>query len=352
MSLGRLATVLLAGLGLSACVGPDFERPPAPAAEGYTADALPPQTAAAEGSGGTAQRFVAGRDIPAQWWTLFRSPALDGLIKQALAANPTIQAGEAALRAAHEAADAQRGAFFPSISGSFGSNRTKNAGGATSANSTASSAVANLHTAQLTLGYAPDVWGGTWRQVESLDAQEESQRFQLEATQLTLATNVVIAAINEAMLRGQISAQRDIIAAGKDSLAIQRKALALGQIAEADVAAQDAALAQAEAGLPPLDKQLAVQRDALAALLGRLPSQPPAETFELAALHLPEDLPVSLPAQLVNQRPDIRQAEANLHAASAAIGVAIAARTSLFSASSKAGGVLPGAARVKKAFVT
>ncbi|WP_096704815.1 efflux transporter outer membrane subunit [Magnetospirillum sp. 15-1] len=333
--------LLIAVLALApaACVGPDFQPPASPDAAGYTAAPLPARTASADAEAGAAQRLMPGRDVPTQWWELFRSDALNQLIKEALAANPTVKAGEAALRAAHEAVEAQHGGFFPSIAAGFTSNRTKNAAGATSAASTSGSAVANLHTAQLSMSYSPDVWGGTWRQMESLEAQAEAQRFQLEATQLTLAANVSLAAVNEAMLRGQLTAQREIVRMAAGALDIQRKAFALGQIAEADVAAQQALLAQAEAAQPPIEKQLAIQRDALAALLGRLPGQSPAQTFEFALLHLPEDLPLSLPAALVRQRPDILQAEANLHMAAAAVGVAIAARLPLVNLTADMGSV-------------
>lgn len=321
---GRSA-LLLTTLLVTGCVGPDFERPAAPDRQGFTAAPMPDATVSTDTPGGAAQHFVLGRDIPADWWRLFQSDRLDRLVRRALAANPNLQAAEAALKAAHEATAAQRGDWFPSVTAGFSSNRTKNAS-SVSATSTASSPLANLHTAQLTMSYSPDVWGGVWRQVEDQEAQEEAQRFQLEATALTLTTNVVFAAINEAMLRGQVAAQREIIASVRESLEIQRRMLALGQLAGADIAAQEAGLAQAEAVLPPLEKQLAIQRDALSALLGGWPDQPPEETFDLATLHLPEEVPLSLPSRLVEQRPDIRQAEANLHAASAAIGVALANR--------------------------
>ena len=170
----------------------------------------------------------------------------------------------------------------------------------------------------------PDVFGGTRRSVEGLAAQEEAQRFQLEAAYLTLTSSVVAAAVGEAELRDQIAATEEIIRIQRESLDILRRQKALGQAAGGDVAAQEAALAQAEATLPPLQKQLAQQRDLIAVLTGRLPSEQPDARFTLAALQLPQDLPVSLPSKLVAQRPDIRAAEENLHAASAAIGVAVA----------------------------
>ena len=197
--------------------------------------------------------------------------------------------------------------------------------------------------------YAPDVFGGTRREVESLTATTEFQRFQLEAAYLTLTSNVVAAAVQEASLRGQIAATEEIIKIETQSLGILRKQLELGQVAGADVAAVEATLAQAQATLPPLQKQLAVQRDLLTALIGRLPSQEPAEKFELASLQLPQDLPVSLPSKLVEQRPDIQSAEAQLHAASALIGVAIAAQLPQFTLTANAGTV---ANQIGQLFIT
>jgi len=164
-----------------------------------------------------------------------------------------------------------------------------------------------------------------------------------------LTSNVVAAAVQEASLRGQISATEEIIKIETQSLGILRKQLELGQVAGADVAAVEATLAQAQATLSPLQKQLAVQRDLLTALIGRLPSQEPAEKFELASLQLPQDLPVSLPSKLVEQRPDIQSAEAQLHAASAQIGVAIAAQHPQFTLTANAGTV---ANQIGQLFIT
>ena len=170
----------------------------------------------------------------------------------------------------------------------------------------------------------PDVFGLNRRQVESLEAQGEFQRFQLEAAYLTLTSNVVAAAVQEASLRAQIAATQKIIEIAKKLLDIQRRHLALGYVTGLDVAAQEASLAQIEATLPPLEKQLALTRDLLAALAGRFPSEEMEEKFDLEALHLPQELPVSLPSKLVEQRPDMRAAEAQWHSACAQVGVATA----------------------------
>jgi NodT family efflux transporter outer membrane factor (OMF) lipoprotein len=218
----------------------------------------------------------------------------------------------------------QKGAFYPTIQANLTPSWNKTATGALSPASASGNPYYSLYTGQLTVSYMPDVFGLNRRTVESLQAQAEAQRFQLEATYLTLTSNVVAAAVQEALLRGQIKATQEIVKIQLEALDIMRHQLAVGQIAGDAVAAQEAALAQAQASLPPLQKQLAQQRDLLAALAGRFPSEVPSEKFDLAALDLPRELPVSLPSSLVEQRPDVRAAEEQLHSASAQIGVAIA----------------------------
>ena len=333
-ALAMLTIMLLAG---ACAVGPDFERPAAPEVTGYTSAPLAQQTASSDIQGGETQHFVQELDIPGQWWTLFRSAALNSLIEEALKNNPTLPAAEAALRQAWENVYAAEGAFFPTAVVSYSPSRNKTATDVVFTAASSGPPFFTLHTAQVVVSYAPDVFGGTRREVESLTATTEFQRFQLEAAYLTLTSNVVAAAVQEASLRGQIAATEEIIKIQTDSLDILRKQFELGQVAGADVAAVEATLAQAQATLPPLQKQLAVQRDLVTALIGRLPSQQPPEKFELASLQLPQDLPVSLPSNLVEQRPDIQSAEAQLHAASAQIGVAVAARLPQFTLTGNAG---------------
>lgn len=312
------ALALLAGCA----VGPDFLRPAAPDVKGYTAEPLPAETAHAAVHGGAAQHFVSGEDIPGQWWRLFHSPPLDKLITEALTANPDIAAAQASLRQAKETLAAGEGAFFPQVNSSLGIEREKS--------SSASFGIAGLtslfsvSTASVNVSYPIDIFGGTRRQVESLEAQAEYQRFQLEAAYLTLTSNVVTTAVQEASLRAQIAATQDIIQAENQQLDVLQRQFQLGGIAKAAVLAQQATLAAARANLPPLEKQLAQARNALSALAGRLPSDEPAARFDLASIQLPQDLPVSLPSKLVEQRPDVRAAEAQLHSASAQIGVATA----------------------------
>jgi NodT family efflux transporter outer membrane factor (OMF) lipoprotein len=298
---------------------------------------LPAQLVADKTLANPTQTLVPDLDIPGAWWELFHSQPLTDLITRALAANPDLQAAQAALRQARENVYGQESNFFPSVAANFTPSRNKTATGSLSPATASGNPYYSLYTAQLNVSYNPDVFGLNRRQVESMVALSENQRYQLEATYLTLTSNLVTAAINEASLRGQIGATQDIIKLETDLLGILQKQLDLGQIAKVDELAQESALATAQATLPPLQKQFDQQRDQLAALTGQLPSTVVAETFDLASLHLPEELPVSLPSKLVEQRPDIQQAEQNLHSASALIGVAVANRLPLVNLSAQFG---------------
>ena len=337
----RTGPWLAVGLALGGCtVGPHFQTPAPPQASGYTATPLPARTAASPGPDGGAQRFVEGADIQGQWWTLFQSPALDALVAQALKANPDAEAALAALRASQELAAADRGALLPSADLGYSLSRQKTS--ALLASPLASNVETfTLHTAQVTVGYVPDVFGGLHRQAETSAAQAEAQRFQAEATYLTLTANLVAAAIQQASLADQVAATRALIADNQRALDVVRRQFQLGETSRADVAAQETLVAQAQQTLPPLEKALAQQGDLIADLTGRIPSQAPAEPIALGSLALPAELPVSLPSRLAQQRPDVRAAEANLHAASAQVGVAMAARLPTFPITAALGGQSP-----------
>jgi len=317
-----MGAALSAALG--ACVGPNFHRPAAPQVDRYTVEPLATATATAPGAGGAAQRFLAEQDVPKNWWTLFGSEELDALVDQALHANPDVASAQAALRQALENTAAQRGSYFPTVQGEFDASRNRDAVGVLQPTLNSGSPLYNLFTPQVTVAYVPDIFGANRRAVESLAAQAEASRYQLDATYLTLTANVVTAAIQEAGLRAQIAGTEHVITLERESLEVLRRELELGAIAEADVYAQDAALAQLESTLPPLDKQLHQTRDQLAALTGRLPANFKGVRFELDQLVLPTDLPLGVPSQLVERRPDVRAAEAQLHSATAQVGVATA----------------------------
>jgi NodT family efflux transporter outer membrane factor (OMF) lipoprotein len=267
---------------------------------------------------------------------LFHSKPLDDLIERALKANPDLKAAQATLLVARENVLAQRGYYYPSVTGGFTVTRARTAEDLSPALN-ANIQNYSLYTPQVSVSYVPDVFGLNRRTVESLQAQAQQARFALAATHITLSSNVAAGAIEEASLRGQIRATEELITINTDMLKILREQYAKGYASELDVAAQEAQLAQVAATMPPLMKQLAQQRDALAVLAGGFPQRDFAEKFELSSLQLPQELPVSLPSKLVEQRPDVRQAEENLHAASALIGVAIANRLPTIALTADAG---------------
>ena len=333
----RLAAgALLAGL--TACaLGPDFHRPAGPVAKDYGAASASEPTASSEGVGGNAQRIVVGADIPSEWWTLFQSPKLTRMVEEALKGNPNVFAAQAALRQAHELASAQWAGYLPVVQASFSAQRAKDASGTIAPVTVSPDPVYSLFTPQLTLSYMPDVFGATRRSVEAARAQAEVSRFQLQATYVTLSSNVVVTSVQEASLRGQIAATQRLLQLQHDLTENIRRRRALGTATQLDLLQQQSAEAQTAATLPPLQKQLGQTRNALTALLGRLPSDEPPDRFELEELTLPAELPLSLPSKLVAQRPDVRQAEENLHAASAQVGVALTNMLPQFSISADTG---------------
>jgi NodT family efflux transporter outer membrane factor (OMF) lipoprotein len=324
-------------LTLSACVGPNFHRPAPPTPARFTVAPLPVDTASAAGPGGGAQKFLAEQAVPRNWWLLFGSPELNGLVSDALRANPDVQSAQAALRQALENTAAQRGSYFPLVQGEFDASRNRNATGVLAPDLASGTPLYNLFTPQVTVSFVPDIFGANRRQVESLAAQAETARFQLDATYLTLTANVVTSAIQEAGFREQILATEQVIALEKESLAVLRRELELGAIAEVDVYAQEAALAQLEATLAPLQRQLSQTEDQLAVLTGRLPADFTPSNLQLDQLVLPLDLPLGVPSELVERRPDVRAAEAQLHSATAQVGVAIANLLPQFTITGNAG---------------
>ena len=319
------SVITLAALLAGCAVGPDFKKPAAPEVSGYTAAPLSTTSGTTNVAGGEPQRFVSGSDIPGEWWTLFHSKPLNDLIELSLSNNPTLKAAQAALKVAKENVLAQKGIFYPSIAGSFSAARQKTSE-LISPTPNSGALYYSLYTPQVSVSYAPDVFGLNRRTVESLKAQEGQARFALVATHITLSANLVAAAIQEAALRGQIDATRQLVAINSNMLETLRVQFEKGYADRLDVATQESQFAQVAAMLPTMLKQMAQQRDLLAALSGSFPNPGPTEQFELASLQLPQALPVSLPSQLVAQRPDVRQAEESLHAASAQVGIAIANR--------------------------
>ncbi len=326
----------LAGcLGLQSCVGPDFQLPETPSLAAFTPDRVPANNAA----DGKTQHLAIANSLPADWWVLFHSSALNALVGRALRDNPNVPAAQAALRVAQANVYAEVGQLFPLASGSY-----QGTGGKVATNGTTGAASPvvgqgaapnpvyySLHTAQFSVSYVPDIWGGTRRQIENLEALKQNQRFTNEATFLTLTSTIALGAVQEASLREQIAVTENLIKIANGILGKIRAQHDAGAVSGLDVASQEALVAQTEATLPPVRKALDQQRDALIVLSGHLPGEGMPERFEFKGLTLPRTLPVSLPSQLIAQRPDVRAAEENMHAACASIGVAIANRLPQFS---------------------
>jgi NodT family efflux transporter outer membrane factor (OMF) lipoprotein len=328
-SLGRdtvqfLLAITFALLLLTGCmVGPDFESPLPPQTSSYTESPLPEKTVEAKGSGGEAQYFRLGKEIPAQWWEIFHSKPLNELIKKAFKNSPTLQIAQATLQQAEENLRVGVASLYPFVSVQATPERERFTAAIFGAPNVPPSTF-NLFFTSVNITYTLDVFGGIRRQIEALGAQLDNQRFQAEATYLTLTSNIVTTAITEASLQAQIKATKQLVDLQEQTLRITQKKFILGGISRLEVLAQETQLAQTQASLPPLENALAKTHHALSVLVGDLPSESHLPIFKLADLTLPVDLPVSLPSDFVRQRPDIRASEALLQAASAQIGVAIA----------------------------
>ena len=318
----RIPFIIITVVTLASCaVGPNFHSPDMATPDHYTAAPLPTQTASAPAASGVSQRFVFAEDLPAQWWTLFRSPELDKMIKQGLADSPTLAAAQAALRKSEEDLRAVSGSIlYPAVNANLQASRQRISGNADAGPSN----TFNLYNASVGVSYTLDIFGGGRRQIEAYQAQIDYQNYIYEATYLTLAANIVTAAIQEAALRKQIDVTRAILVAEQRLLDVIQKQFELGAVSKTEVLAQETELAMTKAEMPPLEKQFDLNRHALSVLIGQFPGDGKLPEFSLESLHLPEELPVSLPSLLARQRPDIRASEALLHQACAAVGVATA----------------------------
>lgn len=287
-------TALLGSVLISACaVGPDFHRPDLPKDVNYQATPLARTAGNSQSGTGVAQHFQSGVDVPGKWWEVFRNPQLNTLVEQALANNQSMKAMQTGLKSAWEQRRIEGAGLYPTVSASFNPTRNKTSR-VYSPVPNNNTWLYNVHTAQLTIGYVPDLWGGTRRAIEAAGAQAEIQKFQLEATALTLISDLVSATIDEATLRAQIEATQDLIASQKSALKLITARQKFGDASEQDMVAQLASVAQLEATLPSLNLQLAQTRDQLAVLVGVAPNTP-LPTFRLEQFTLPQTLPVSLP---------------------------------------------------------
>lgn len=335
----RLLSLIVACpvLASGCTVGPDFKSTSPPAVLAYIPKPLVTTAATPDVPGGKAQHLVSGGDIPGDWWTVFHSRELAALVEQALAHNADLKAAQAALLVAYENTRAQRGAYLPQVGAGASITRQKDPSATLAPVPANNSFSYTLITPQLSVSYVPDVFGLNRRTVEAVGAQEQATRYQMVAVDITLSANVAEAVITKASLEDQIATTNALIDSGRQILSLLQYQKSKGYIGGAEIAAQQTQLAHLDASLPPLVKQRDQQNDLIAVLTGRYPAEAAAQKFTLAALTLPSDLPLSLPTMLVQQRPDVLQAEANLHAASAQIGVARANRLPNITLSANAG---------------
>jgi NodT family efflux transporter outer membrane factor (OMF) lipoprotein len=312
----RAVLLLTPALAAGCAVGPDFLRPGAPEVPRYTEAALERLPAAGNE---VRQRLVAGAEVSGTWWKLFRSPELDRVLDLAVANSPTLEAQQATLRQAREQVTAAAGPLFPQLDVTADASRSKGR-----ATATGRGTISNSFSIGPIVGYDLDVFGRTRRAVEQADALAEFQRYQLAAAYLALTGNAVGQALTIASIRAQLAAQEDIVALDRRTLELTRLSFEGGRSARADVLSAESQVASDLTQFPALNQQLAVARHALSVLVGRAPAEWSPPDFDLERLALPEELPLAVPSELVRRRPDILAAEAQLHASSAAVGVATA----------------------------
>ncbi len=306
-----LPVLLIASLLAGCAAGPDYQRPALDADAGYLDKSLPEGEKIKIGT----QQLTYGADVPARWWRLFKNSELDALLQQAIAANPDLAAARAALQQQQELALAAGGVLWPTLSASASAGRGRES---------STTGIYDLNSAALEASYELDVFGGNRRSIEAAQATAQSQFFEAEATYLTLTADLTTAVIQEASLREQISATRDIVASFRELLDLMQLKVDVGTAAQGDLLQQKANEAQIKATLPGLIKSWHLQRTAIAVLTGQFPHQYKLQPFTLDSLALPDAIPLSVPSALVQQRPDVRSADALLRAANANIGIAMA----------------------------
>jgi len=305
---------VLAALG--ACsVGPNFKRPEPPAAERYTSD-----TPSAETSSAATQHLVLGKEIEGDWWSLFGSEMIDKIVQQALEHNRTLEAAAQTLAESHELALAQAGLRYPQVGLTAGVGRQQY--GAEFFGGSFSFPPFTYLAVGPTVNYTLDYTGGIARSVEQLQAQAEASHQQLNAAFLSVSGQAVMQAITIASLRAQIATVETILDQDRDNLRLVRSAFEAGSVARIDVVSAESQIASDSALLPPLRQELAKAHHALSLVLGRSPEKELPADLDLAQIVLPLEIPVSLPSELAHHRPDILAAEARLHAATSAVGIA------------------------------
>ncbi len=316
----RCAVWLIAALAAGCAVGPNFQRPGAPAVSHYAHGSDPVDTVSAHGA---AQHFTPGARVAADWWHLFGSERLDAVVTQALAANPGLEAAQASLSESEQNLRSGYGIFYPQAEAAAAAKRQRFS--PLEFGSSASPSIFNLFTLSASVSYALDVFGGERRMIEGLHAQLDLQRATEQATYLTLISNIVNTVVARAAYRAEIDATRELIELQRQQVKLAEVQVNAGTAPYSNVLSLRSQLASTEASVPQLEQRLSQADDLLATLVGRVPAEWSPPDIGLAELSLPEELPVSLPSELVRQRPDVLVAEATAHGASASVGVATAA---------------------------
>jgi len=336
----HLETAALVTCLLTSCtVGSRYHPPSPPMVGTYTPLPQPPDIASSIGPAGAAQHLNSNMDVPAQWWTLFHSPELDRLVREALANSPTLAQATARLHQAQEESNARTGATkYPNVNANISVQREQ-LDLATFGVPFPNPPPFSLLNGSVAVSYALDLFGANRRLIEALNAQVEYQRWQWQAARLMLAGNVVSAAIRVAQLRSQVEITRYILGLQMQQLDITERQVEAGGFPKYEVNRQRTAVEQARAAIPPLEQQLAVVDHQLAVLVGKPPAEAAIASIRLDDLRLPTELPLTLPSSLARQRPDIRAAEALMHQASANVGVATANLYPQIVLSGSAGGV-------------
>jgi NodT family efflux transporter outer membrane factor (OMF) lipoprotein len=319
----RKVAVLVLILALGGCaVGPDFVRPAPPQVTAYTSEKAAP--ALTPSGGEPSQHMVSGQAIPAAWWRVFGSPSLDSVVQQAILGSPTLEAAKATLAQAQQAMVQARSTYYPWLDFAAAAERQQGPAFVLGILPSGVLPVFNLYTLGPTVSFSPDVFGATARRVEQQGALAQNQAFELAAAQLTITGSVVTQALTIASTRLQLRTAQDIVADDEKNLALVQEKFDVGRVPSTQVLIAQSQLSNDRALLPPLGQQLAAAEDALAVLVGKFPAEWRRPAFKLADFTLPAELPVSVPSALVRQRPDILAAAAQLHASSAAVGIAVA----------------------------
>ncbi|MDE2434805.1 MAG: efflux transporter outer membrane subunit [Sphingomonadales bacterium] len=331
-----LGVIALAAAGPVLAKPPIVDVPQPPTAAGAAPETVLAAPIAPQS--GPPQTVHPGEAVANEWWHAFKSPGMDRLVARALGANSDIAVAAANLKQAHELAAAARGVLFPQVDAGYTVERQRVSGTLASPLQSPTPIVFTLHTAQVNVAYSLDLFGGAAARTRSARAAERATLARLDGVRNIVSANVALAVIQNAALEAQVDAARASIASNRQILTLLRTREALGAVGKADVVAQEAALAAAEGSLPPLERASRANLAALAVLVGQAPGSDLPDLPKLEEIALPADLPLSLPSQLVAQRPDVRASAAAMEGAAADAKTALAARLPAITLSASAGG--------------